>query len=89
MSFKIQKEVPVKKVYQTLGNIYVELGFENVEIEYEITDLISISSNTAYVQYTMKIDGANSNGVSVFEFKYSGKGDPLLQAEDELKKSLI
>lgn len=88
MSFTLSKNVEVQKVYTGLGGAFVTVANEDLEVTYQVTDLISVSAGKAWVQYTVSFNGMSGNGSGVFEFEYTGSGDILAEGEIALKEKL-
>lgn len=89
MTFSITKIVTPVKVYPTAGGANTRLPDETIAITYTATDVVAISNGRCWIQYKTSIDGVASDGGGVFEFPYSGSGDPLTEGEEKLKESLI
>lgn len=85
--FKITQTLDERIVYPSLG-IWMPSEKKEVEITYSAKSLISINSGKATVVFHTSIDGCSSTGELTHEFEYSGNGNPLEQAEDDLKSSL-
>ncbi len=89
MSFTIQKTLTSYSSYPSLGLIDpLSEEVKTVEVTYDVVQLDSLIGNAARVVYTSCI-GDSTKRFDFFEFKYSGIGNILDEAETKLKESLI
>lgn len=88
MSFTIQKTVTPLKVYTSLLGAAARGDEEVVAVTYSIVSIISLIGTTCVVEYSVDLDNGAMSGRGEFSFAYSGAGNPLEEAEEELKMSL-
>ncbi|MEW9344360.1 hypothetical protein AB2709_14425 [Klebsiella quasipneumoniae] len=88
MSFTLQKTVTPVKTYPSLRGAAINGEEESHAVVYSVTS-VSLSGNHAYAEYTVTPEGASFSGNGVFEFTYSGEGNPTEEAERKLKDYLL
>lgn len=88
MSFTKQMTVKPVKVYHQLLGAAIQGEEEVINVTYTVTSLVSLTGTTGIAEYTVMPDGADLEGCGNIEFEYSGTGNPLKEAEEELKESL-
>lgn len=88
MSFTISQVIATMASYPSLGIVDPSTSRDKtVEATYEVVQLDSLLNSTARVLYSIQI-GDSQKYYDFFEFIYSGKGNPLEEAEVALKTSL-
>ena len=88
MAFTIAKTVPSVKSYPALHGATIKGPLETLQVTYEITSLVSLSGTHGAAEYSVTPEGCDHSGTGVFEFTYSGTGNPLEEAETALRESL-
>ncbi|WP_142472086.1 hypothetical protein [Klebsiella oxytoca] len=88
MSFTIKMTVRPVKVYHQLLGAAIQGEEEVLSAVYTITSLVSLTGTTGVAEYTVMPEGAELAGAGSIAFEYSGKGNPLDEAEEALKESL-
>lgn len=87
MSFTIQREVTPSLVYTELGGLFKNLENVSLSVTYEVTDIISIAGNHAWLQYTIKVEGIGGSSTGVMEMEYTSFSTLFEDAENKLKAS--
>lgn len=89
MSFSVQKKVTPVKTYPSLLGAAIRGKEEKITVTYTVTSIVSLTDKIAVAEYSVSPEGASLCGVGNFEFLYSGSGNPLEEAEEALKDSLV
>lgn len=88
MTFKIKQEVKVVKTFPDFA-VTNEAVEETQELTITATNVMAISaSGMTLVLFTVQI-GEGGIGQTSHEFKYSGTGNPLEEAETSLQEKLL
>lgn len=82
MAFTIVKNIDKQTV---VAGVVVNTTTENIEIEYQIEGVL-VNGLSGTAEYSKSVNGIKSSAIEIFNFTYSGSGDPFEQAEDELKR---
>lgn len=88
MSFSLQVTVTPVKQYNSLLGAAIMGTPETLNVVYTITGISSLMDNLGVASYTVTPEGSAMDGNGIIEFEYSGTGNPLVEAETALKKSL-
>lgn len=88
MSFSVKKSVAGVKNYPSLMGAAIRGELETLTVVYEVTSIISLAGSAGLAEYSVTPEGAELSGAGRIEFEYSGKGNPLDEAEEALKESL-
>ncbi|CAH5317439.1 MULTISPECIES: hypothetical protein [Klebsiella] len=88
MSFSVKKSVAGVKNYPSLMGAAIRGERETLTVVYAVTSIISLAGSTGLAEYSVTPEGAELSGAGRIEFEYSGKGNPLDEAEEALKESL-
>lgn len=84
MAFTVTKNIDQQTV---VAGVVVSTTTENVEIEFQIEG-VSVNGLSGTAEYSQSVKGIKSPSIEIFNFAYSGSGDPFEQAENELKRIL-
>ncbi|MFB5953035.1 hypothetical protein, partial [Klebsiella pasteurii] len=76
------------KVYHSLLGAAIAGESEEISVTYEVTSILSLSDLVGVAEYTVTPEGAAMSGRGEIPFVYSGKGNPLEEAEEELREGL-
>ncbi|WP_142478575.1 hypothetical protein [Klebsiella oxytoca] len=88
MSFTTEMTVRPVKVYHQLLGAAIHGEEEVLKVTYAVTSLVQLTGTTGVAEYTVTPEGAELTGTGSIEFEYSGKGNPLEEAEEALRESL-
>lgn len=88
MSFTKQMTVKPVKVFHPLLGAAIQGEEEVLSVTYTVTSLVQLTGTTGVAEYTVMPEGAELAGTGSIEFEYSGKGNPLEEAEEALRESL-
>ena len=83
MSFTINVTTDEKKLYPSLG-VTGDSTLVEVEVEFEITGIVKLFGSSCAAEYIVTI-GNKVGSAQIFEFEYSGEGNPIVEAEEKLK----
>ena len=61
---------------------------EEISVTYEVTSILSLSDLMGVAEYMVTPEGAAMSGRGELPFVYSGTGNPLEEAEEELREGL-
>ncbi|WP_354648365.1 hypothetical protein [Klebsiella michiganensis] len=87
MSFTVTKEVKELVSYPELG-ASCPLTTASKEITYTANRLVSLSGAVAQVLFAVQVGDSETPGEYYHLFNYSGEGNPLDEAEEDLKKTM-
>ncbi|CAI1097533.1 hypothetical protein JY494_27090 [Serratia marcescens] len=87
MSFNVTKKMLVATAYPDLV-MQSDEREEDVTVTYNVAGISRLDDNSGVAKYTVTINGSTSPWVREIDFHYSGNGNPLEEAEQELKKHL-
>lgn len=87
MSFT-KTETVKKSIYYPELLLEIDDGVCEIEVTYTIIGIENISGGSCSAWYTVAVDGKVSLLKKLFEFQYSGSGNPIEEAESALEKSL-
>ncbi|MEH1185413.1 hypothetical protein V7I35_26450 [Klebsiella michiganensis] len=87
MAFTLVKSVTVLKQCPSLCNATLAPEQEDITITVSVTSLESLSGAFGTVNYSITPEGGAA-GRGMFDFTYSGTGNPIDEAEAALKASL-
>ncbi|HDS6468093.1 MULTISPECIES: hypothetical protein [Klebsiella] len=87
MSFIINKKVSVVKYYPELCNASSSSDSETVSVTVTVESLDALIGQHGTIKYSMKTTNGGT-GMGMFDFIYSGSGNPMKEAEEALKLSL-
>lgn len=88
MSFSLQVTVTPVKQYNSLLGAAIMGTPETLNVVYTVTGISSLIGNAGVASYTVSPEGSAMDGNGIIEFEYSGTGNPLVEAENALQKSL-
>lgn len=88
MSFTVTKDVHELVSYPELG-ASCQLTTVSKNITYTANRLVSLSGDVAQVLFTVQVGDSETPGECYHLFNYSGSGNPLDEAEESLKNSLV
>ena len=84
MAFTLVKSVTVLKQCPSLCNATLAPEQEDITIAVSVTSLESLSGTFGTVNYSITPEGGTA-GYGMFDFTYSGAGNPMEDAEKALK----
>ncbi|WP_241183388.1 hypothetical protein, partial [Klebsiella michiganensis] len=84
----IKKIVTPIKVYHSLLGAAIAGESEEISVTYEVTSILSLTDLVGVAEYTVTPAGAAMSGRGELPFVYSGTGNPLEEAEEELREGL-
>lgn len=86
MSFNVTTKVNKQINYPGL-NLLLPTEIEELAVEIKVLGILSLYGNSGVVEY-QAILGDTESFVNTFTFSYSGSGNPVLEAEEQLKIKL-
>lgn len=88
MSVTISQTLTKEINYPDLG-VTIPGGTETVDVTYTAESINAFDGVNVTALYSVEIGGEKSPYPHAFTFKYSGTGNPLDEAEESLKNSLV
>lgn len=85
MSFTVKTTVSVVKFYPEF-QVSNEPSTEDKDVTYSAQSITSLTSDAGTAIFGIQIEGVSQRGTLVFDFPYSGNGNPLTEAEIALKE---
>jgi len=88
MSFTIRKMLTPKVTYEEV-NITLDGEPKEVDITYKVNRISAFDGNMVTAEFIVSMNGIPSQQTMQRMFAYSGEGNPLDQAEDQLKAWVV
>ena len=87
MSITVTQQIIKSTDYGSLG-VITDLTPASVDVTYSVNSLTSLSDQNATATFDVQIGGLPTSKRLTFQYKYTGTGNPLDQAEEALKSYL-